>query len=488
MIKQLHTYASSLSGLRCKNYYFLLVLVSCFTQSVAATAPVSVIDTSSTEPLIIDRIIITGNEKTKTYIITRELLFHEGDSLPAVVLFGSLARSKENVMNTQLFNFVDIHIYQAGNAHVDIQVEVTERWYIFPLPVFDIADRNFNEWWLTRDFRRTIYGANVLKDNFRGRNETLRFQFIWGYSQKFGIFYTIPYLNRKQNIGMTFSVLGTRNHEIAYNTIGNKLVFYKDPEHFMRKDLQAYVQISKRKGTNHYYVSTLEYRSTTVGDTIIKMNDAFFKEPESRQQFLALRWSYRYDKRDYQSYAQNGNLVEMEVAKVGLGLFSNEPDLLSVSLGYRHYQPIANRLNLSGSVKGRIMQRESGPYYTQKALGFQNDYIRGYEYYVMNGQDFFLGRSNLRYTLMKTKVYNLPYMQTVKFRKMPVSMYLNAFYDGGYVSDNRFASRNPLVNSWQYGYGFGYDYVTYYDLVFRFEYAWNKMGEHGFFFHIGTAL
>jgi hypothetical protein len=89
---------------------------------------------------------------------------------------------------------------------------------------------------------------------------------------------------------------------------------------------------------------------------------------------------------------------------------------------------------------------------------------------------------------MKTKVYNLPYMQTVKFRKMPVSMYLNAFYDGGYVSDNRFASQNPLVNSWQYGYGLGYDYVTYYDLVFRFEYAWNKMGEHGFFFHIGTAL
>ena len=134
------------------------------------------------------------------------------------------------------------------------------------------------------------------------------------------------------------------------------------------------------------------------------------------------------------------------------------------------------------------MQRESGSYYTQRAFGYQAEYIRGYEYYVMNGQDYFLSRSNLRFTLMKTHVYEMPLMQNEKFKKMPVAMYLNGFYDGGYVSDNRFAAQNPLVNSWQYGYGIGFDYVTYYDLVFRFEFARNKMGEQGFFFHIGAAL
>lgn len=466
----------------------LVILLSCISFFQAKADALNVVDTTSNEPLIIDRIIITGNEKTKSYIITRELLFHQGDTLPAVVVFGSLQRSKENVMNTKLFNFVDIHIYQATDGHVDIQVEVTERLYLFPLPVFDIADRNFNEWWLTRDFHRTYYGVNILQENFRGRNETLRFQFIWGYAQKFGILYNVPYLNRSQNIGLTMSILGTRNHEIAYNTIGDKLLFYKDPDNFMRKDFQAYAQLSKREGTNNYYLSTIEYRSTIVGDTIIKLNDAFFVNQNSHQQFLALRWSYRYDNRDYQSYAQRGNYYEVEVSKVGLGFLKNEPDLLSVTMSYRQYQPLFDRFNLSGSVKGRLMQRESGPYYTLHALGYQADYIRGYEYYVQNGQDYFLGRSNLRYTLMRTHTYELPEVQTSKIKKMPIAMYLNAFYDGGYVSDTRFYAQNPLVNSWQYGYGFGFDYVTYYDLVFRFEYAWNKMGEHGFFFHVGTAL
>jgi hypothetical protein len=60
--------------------------------------------------------------------------------------------------------------------------------------------------------------------------------------------------------------------------------------------------------------------------------------------------------------------------------------------------------------------------------------------------------------------------------------------DAGYVSDHVFDAVNPLSNEWQYSYGIGYDYVTYYDLVFRFEYAINKLNEHGLFFHIGSAF
>jgi hypothetical protein len=35
-----------------------------------------------------------------------------------------------------------------------------------------------------------------------------------------------------------------------------------------------------------------------------------------------------------------------------------------------------------------------------------------------------------------------------------------------------------------YTYGAGFDVVTFYDLVLRFEYSVNQLGEKGLFFHI----
>ena len=93
-------------------------------------------------------------------------------------------------------------------------------------------------------------------------------------------------------------------------------------------------------------------------------------------------------------------------------------------------------------------------------MGYSADYIRGYDYYVINGQNFLLTRSNLRYTLLKKHVYNLPVINSNKFKKVPFAIYLNGFYDTGYVTDNQFGYKNPLSNSLQYGYGLGLDLVT----------------------------
>lgn len=54
-----------------------------------------------------------------------------------------------------------------------------------------------------KDMSRTNYGLYVRQDNFRGRDEIIQSQFVYGYSHRLGISYTIPYLNRKQNIGLS---------------------------------------------------------------------------------------------------------------------------------------------------------------------------------------------------------------------------------------------------------------------------------------------
>jgi hypothetical protein len=90
------------------------------------------------ESVQVGRIVITGNRITKPAIILRELLFREGDTLPRPVLEAALRRSRENLLNTSLFNFVDMALQpDAGQPGVEhVIVHVAERWYLWPLPVF----------------------------------------------------------------------------------------------------------------------------------------------------------------------------------------------------------------------------------------------------------------------------------------------------------------------------------------------------------------
>ena len=75
-----------------------------------------------------------------------------------------------------------------------------------------------------------------------------------------------------------------------------------------------------------------------------------------------------------------------------------------------------------------------------------------------------------------------------KFSTIPYAFYLNVYADGGYAKDDAFKRNNSLNNSFQFGYGAGIDFVTYYDLVFRFEYSFNKLGESGFFLHFTSPI
>jgi hypothetical protein len=58
----------------------------------------------------------------------------------------------------------------------------------------------------------------------------------------------------------------------------------------------------------------------------------------------------------------------------------------------------------------------------------------------------------------------------------------------GYASDQQNYRTNPLANQLLWGTGLGIDFITYYDLVVRFEYTLNKQGEHGFFINLVAPI
>jgi len=440
------------------------------------------------DTVIVKELLITGNEKTKRQIITRELFFKEGDTIPGFVFLKTVDRSIENLNNTTLFNFVNISYADQGGGNFTIIVDLDERWYIFPFPIFELVDRNFNEWWQSKDFSRVNYGFYLNWNNFRGRNEKLRLLLRWGYTRRIGLYYSIPYINKNQEEGLALGITYSRAREVAYNVNRSKLVFYNNPSGFVREEIATYFNYSHRKGFYNTNIFSIEYRQNNLSDTIGKLNPDFFGNGATKQQVLSLAWSFRRDRRDSKDYPLKGYLYQFDAVKHGIGVMRNEPNLLYFKSFLKYYQPITNRFYASTWIQGKFSGKSFSPYFNQLGFGYKDELVRGYELYVVPGQNYWLTRTNLKFALIPTRKVKASFIPLEKFQTIPYALYLNVFGDIGYVRDRQWPELNPVGNFWHYGYGAGIDYVTYYSMVLRVEYSFNKFGEKGFFLHLTAPI
>ena len=112
---------------------------------------------SISQSMRIDSIKFIGNEKTRENILRRELDFKENDSLSVQNLNERIEFNRRKLMNTDLFIWVKSDYHQLPNGNLSINFECLEQWYVLAFPVFQLADRNLNDWWSRgHDFKRTI--------------------------------------------------------------------------------------------------------------------------------------------------------------------------------------------------------------------------------------------------------------------------------------------------------------------------------------------
>ncbi|MCD4724613.1 MAG: hypothetical protein K8R63_07190, partial [Bacteroidales bacterium] len=276
--------------------------------------------------LIINSISYEGNKITKDRIIDRELMFRKGDTLPSSQLHLLMEKSRENLLNTSLFNFVNVESKSAEEnpACLDITFSFTERWYIWPWPIVEFADRNFNTWWTeNRDLTRLSYGVAMRWENFRGRKENLEFILKFGYNEQYGLHYTIPYLNKKETLGLGIGVNYGRTREVPVIDSINKLHYYKDEDHYVMDMVKSYVSLIYRKEIYNTQTFRLEYNFMNFADTLLMINPGFSVNDKTKLQYLSLAYSYRSDHRDFKSYPLLGYYFELEVVKRGLGILDN---------------------------------------------------------------------------------------------------------------------------------------------------------------------
>ncbi|MFI5150320.1 MAG: POTRA domain-containing protein [Bacteroidia bacterium] len=451
---------------------------------------------------IVDSIVITGNKITKASIILRELDFKSGDTLSESDWGEKAEQGRKNLLNTSLFNFVEItssfnpsEILTNRNSPVAYQrlcihIALKERWYTWPIPIFELYERNFNTWYLHPTLNKLDYGFYLNRYNFLGRKQTLSFTFRLGYLEQFGITYTIPYLNKRKKSGLMASVVYSRSKEIPYINKDNLFIFYRDDAHPVRQEQGARITYTYRHGFYQTWFVEGRYTRATVQDTLKYLNGNYFLDQSGNMQYLTLTAGYIADHRDSKPYPIKGYYVNASLNRNGLGLLPGEQaDVWSLNLMLRRYIHLGGRFYAGSAFKGRYTGRQQVPFYLESTLGYR-DYIRGYEYYVMQGQSFGMLKNVVRYQIVKPHVQKIPYLPLEKFNTFHYAFYADIFADLGYVQNfyDRPEMGNTFDNSWLYGYGTGIDFVTYYDFVLRAEFALNQRGEYGFFLHLNSPL
>jgi len=434
-------------------------------------------------------ITIKGNHLTRQNIILRELKFKEGDTLLVADLPRILRNSRENIFNLRLFNFVTIDTSENNAVHLlDFNIEVVERWYIWPFPFIQISDQNINAWWQTKDFSQITYGIDLTFFNMRGRNETLRILTHFGFNQKYGFTYRIPYINKGQTLGISFGADFEINHQVAIKTLDNQPYYYKDMGEYPKQLSYFFAELTYRPSIYVLHTFRIGYSHYYFQDTVLRI-PGFSLTGDNNQDLYIFSYQYKNDHRDVQFYPLRGWYLD---AAFNFSIpFSLAHNTYIKSL-FRRYIRVWERWYYAVSFLGKVSFEKQQPYYLQRGLGYGDDYVRGYEFYVEDGQHFGLLKNQFKFAIMPVRVEKISFLRSPKFNTIPLALYANVFVDMGYVyafqqyaslQNNMKIPFNSLQNTLMLGYGLGLDFTTYYDVVIRLETTLNLMGKPGFYIH-----
>jgi outer membrane protein assembly factor BamA len=421
----------------------------------------------------VDSIIITGNRKTRPEIITRELTFRKGDTIRNWQYHQE--QSRKQLINLFLFN--EIGITHDKNI---VTIHVTERWYLWPYPELDYADRNFSQWLLTHDPKRLTYGLRLEWYNIRGRNETMQLDAITGYTRMFNFGYKVPYFNKRQTWGAQIFATYSSNKEVWYKTLYDKVQFFSDRDRDLIKRRGLELSATHRKKIFSYHQFYGGFLQINIADTVRSdsVNEFFLYRGTDRQQEYYLGYNFTFDKRDFKGYPLRGYLMKTGIEGACLSGRYNSEITLMLKTSISRYFRIAGPLYGSLNATARYYSLNFPGYNKMRALGYGKDYIRGYELKVIDGNNFILGKAEMKYRFLNKTYKFLPSVRNYEI--LPVALYLTSYFDMGSVHQyqahysNIDPKLNKLPNTWQYGFGTGLNVVMFYDYCLRAEYSFDK--------------
>jgi outer membrane protein assembly factor BamA len=266
---------------------------------------------------------------------------------------------------------------------------------------------------------------------------------------------------------------------LAYNTLGNQLEFaYRDETLLRQTDTR--LRLRRRQGLYTFHYAELSYTQTDISQSLLDLNPFYLSAGQAGQQFTSLGYTYRYDARDNINFPLKGRAFVTDIRRFGLldtdGFGSWQGRFILAD-----YYPLStrpgNKWFASYMLRGRAFSNPDVPYNLLRGIGYEEDILRGYDLYVVNGSAFGLLRTNLKREIWQ-KTFHISFLKWRQFNEIPVAVYLNAYTDWGYVY-NRYPTRldNPLANSLLSSAGLGLEISTWYNAVIRLNASRNRLGE-----------
>jgi outer membrane protein assembly factor BamA len=421
---------------------------------------------------------LSGNKRTRDFIITRELPFKTGEAYSADDLKKQFTLAREQLMNTQLF--VDVAVYAAkqDSSTITINVDLKERWYFFPLPYFRLVDRNFNQWWVEQNhsFDRVNYGLKFTQANTTGRNDELNIWLIAGYTKQVTLRYNLPFFDKELKNGFNIGFIYGTQKEVNYATGDNKQLFFKQEDTITRKLSHFDITYSYRPDVKQRHYFRVSYNDENVADTVLKINPKFYPDQKTHVQYIDFNYQYKYYNADYIAYPTRGFMFEGNLYKRGI---TREYNLWQASARAVYVVPMKHKSFLHFEGMAMVKLPFNDYFYNQRMFGYGFFQLRGLEYNVVDG----LMGAGFKTTLHKeifSFVLRNPF-KSFTHDKIPIRFFLKAYGDMGYAYSKNPAASNTLNNTFLRTWGLGMDIVSIYDFVFKIEYSFNQLGRDGLY-------
>ena len=451
---------------------------------------------AETEKLKVKKIVINGNNITKNETVLEHISIKKNQVYSLEKLIKNIQISEENLSNLQIFNDVEISFWYTQEDEIQIEIFLTERWYLWPYPIFEISDRNFNSWY--RDFKKSNYedwskiNYGIMLDwhNFRGANELIKLKFRKGYKEHYNITYVSRSLGKNRSFFVESEIDFFRRKKTDYLISNNQLQYLNNDNDFTSTDLIAELKLISKKEFRISNSIFLKYHRCVVDNEINMLNRMYLNSSNKNNigSFFKLSYSYKNEQRDNIEYPLNGSLAEITISK-NFGIESNINNS-EINLKLELHKNIYDKLFFGTSFKSVICSDNNSPYFYSLPIGF-NDYIRSYEHYVISGKEYLISKNIFKYQIFEKTKADIPFFNRSQFKKSHYSMYISLFCDVGFVRENEriaLEQRNNLSNSTLIGRGLSLDFITYYDKIIRIEFSVNKLGEKGIFLHFSNPF
>ena len=420
-------------------------------------------------------VTIKGLVRTKEKTIFREINFEPGRKL--LSSDSLIERWELRISSLSLFNEV-----VCKQVHDTLYISVVEEFYYWVYPSGGFADRNFYNWAKTKQLSRLYFGGDFAFFNLFGLNHTLMLTLVGGYNQVYGLSYELPSSKYSNGWGGKFKSSYSQSHEIWLSTENNRIkLFDLEPDYAQRitnVDVSAFRKINYQNSLELGY--SLNYHEISKQASFV--NTSFFvfgNKQLSQTGYL----NVTHDSRNQRHYPTKGNEMKLNFSLTNQG-YEKFNWVEAVSFRWRNFLNIDNHHHVATLF---YLQYKFGDltYLNSRQLGYNQDYVRGFESYVVDGRGSLMAKIAFRKALFLGKVDLKKIGITENYNKMPLSIWLSLYSDlGKIIEPNAFYTGGNNVLNYQMlrCVGFGIDMLAYYDILTRFDVSKNNIG--GWVFNI----